>query len=297
MALTFDHPFRRYLKGILSFLALLCIYLIFKYISFFFQQTPFVPIKEYNPIFLKIIPTTLYRASYFTILATFYWAAGHISYFRKQAAAAEKQELLALKDKAELEVRLAEANNAYLAQQINPHLLFNSLSFIYSSVILYSDAAAKCVLLVTDLMRFSLEETGTDGKVALTDEIQQIERLLEINRLRFDRPPAIQVFLEGNFAPYRIIPLILFTLTENIIKHGDLNQPATPGLLRISADEEGNLAYFSRNLKKPESGYARRRQVGLQNVRIRLDFAYPEKYSLAIADTAEYYELTLNLSL
>jgi two-component system LytT family sensor kinase len=146
-------------------------------------------------------------------------------------------------------------------------------------------------------MRFSLEETGPDGKVALADEIGQIERLLEINRLRFDKPPCIDVHFEGGFERHRIIPLILFTLTENIIKHGDLDSPASPAQLRITADEQGNLAYFSRNLKKPGSGYARRSRVGLQNVRIRLDFAYPGRYSLDISETLEYYELSLNLSL
>lgn len=297
LSFIFDHPIPKYIKGIIYFIILVAIYLTIKFSISYLLYIPHLTIRAYLSIFLKFLPDSLFRLSYFTVLSTFYWATGHISYFRKQAAAAEKQELLALKDKAELEVRLAEANNAYLAQQINPHLLFNSLSFIYSSVIPYSDAAAKCVLLVTDLMRFSLEETGPDGKVALADEIQQIERLLEINRLRFNRPPAIGTLFEGNFAPFRVIPLILFTLTENIIKHGDLNQPASPALLQLTTDEKGNLTYFSRNLKKPESGYARRRQVGLQNVRIRLDFAYPGKYSLAIADTAEYYELTLNLSL
>ena len=294
---VFNHKRRRLFKGILLFIFLFVIYLFIKFALSYFLQQKENTIPLYFHSYLKFLPSTLFRLSYFIVLSTFYWAAGHISYFRKQAAAAEKQELLALKDKAELEVRLAEANNAYLAQQINPHLLFNSLNFIYSSVIPYSDTAAKCVLLVTDLMRFSLEETGPDGKVALTEEIQQIERLLEINRLRFDQAPSIQVLLKGDFTPYRIIPLILFTLTENIIKHGDLNQPASPALLQLTTDEQSNLTYFSRNLKKPESGYARRRQVGLQNVRIRLDFAYPGKYQLAIADTPQYYELTLNLRL
>jgi sensor histidine kinase YesM len=294
---AFNRSDPKYIRGAFLFFTLILIYLVLKLYISYLLQTPYLSLRIYFQNFIKYFSSTLWRLGYFTILSTFYWAAGHISYFRKQAATAEKQELLALKDKAEVETRLAEANNAYLAQQINPHLLFNSLSFIYSSVIPYSDAAAKCVLLVTDLMRFSLEETGPDGKVPLTDEISQIECLLEINRLRFDKPPAIEVLFEGDFGQYRIIPLILFTLTENIIKHGKLNDVSRPALLRISTDEQGSLNYFSRNLKKSKSAYAQRRQVGLQNVHIRLDFAYPGKYSLDITDNTEFYEISLNLSL
>ncbi len=293
----FNHRKIRYLLGIIFFLVLAILYLGTKFITGYFLNSPQLAVSSYITTFSKFLPNSLFRLGYFTVLSTFYWAAGHISHFRKQAAAAERQELLALKEKAELEARLAESRYAYLSQQVNPHLLLNSLSFIYGSVSPYSADAANCVMLLSELLQFSLEDTSPDRQILLSEELGQLQRLFAINRLRFNGEQELALEFEGHFEKFRIIPLILFTLTENIFKHGYLRDPGRPGSLRIKVNDAGQLHFYSRNLVKARSGYARRRQLGLQNVRTRLDFAYPDRYSLEISETAEYFELSLNLQL
>jgi len=297
MTVVFDGATARYLKGLMLFTALVSIYLLAKFALGFLLEVPHQPINTYFNFFIRILPTTLYRASYFTILGTFYWAGGHISHFRKQASAAEKQQLIILRDKAELETRLAESRNAYLKQQVSPHLLFNTLNFIYSSVYQNSPEASHSVILLSDIMRFSLEETGSDGKVPLIKEMEQLHNLVEINRYRYETQLAISTEFEGYFERFRIIPLILLTLTENLFKHGNLSDPAYPALLRLSVTEEGRLLFYCKNLKKSKSDYARSQQIGLQNVRIRLNFAYPDQYEMSVSETENFYELTLNLHL
>lgn len=297
MRFVFNRRSPAYIKGALLYLILIVIYLAAKFNTGFLFSTPHLSYKAYFFNFVTFISGALFRAGYFTLLATFYWAAGHIAYYRKQAASAERQQLLVSKDKAVLEARLAETRNAYLKQQLNPHLLFNALNFIYNSVYQQSPDAAKCVLLLSDMMRFSLEESGPDGKVPLSGELEQLGRLLEINRYRYDKPLAIKLLFEGDFENKRIIPLILFTLTENIFKHGNLLDMSRPAELRLTVNEDNRLRFYCQNLKKSKNGYARRAQIGLQNVRVRLDFAYPGKYDLVISETEELYELTLNLSL
>ena len=288
---------RRYFQGALLFITLVVVYLVIKFIANYLLQSPHENLINYIHTSFKFLPSTLFRISFFVMLSVFYWATGHISYFRKQAVAAEQQELLVLKEKAELEARFAAARNAYLTQQINPHLLFNSLNFIYNSVSRFSQEASNCVMLLSDLLRFSLEEAGADGKVPLVDEIAQLRRLLEINNYRFDGKLSAEISFGGDFEKYRIIPLILFTLTENVFKHGNLRDRQHPAELKLEVDNNRLLHFFSRNLKKSKSGYPQRSGTGLQNVRIRLDFAYPGKYSLDIAETGEYFELSLNLQL
>jgi two-component system LytT family sensor kinase len=80
------------------------------------------------------LPADLIRNCYFIIFATFYWVGGNIADYRRKALEAEKAELRTLMDNAELQTRLAESRNAYLQQQVNPHMLFNALSFIHSHV-------------------------------------------------------------------------------------------------------------------------------------------------------------------
>ena len=231
------------------------------------------------------------------LLATFYWAASHISYFRKQAHESEKRRLLAQNEKLEAEAKLAESRNAYLTQQLNPHLLFNSLNFIYNSVYQQSPEASRCILLLSDILRFSLEDTGADGKVLLEDEIEQVKNLIAINRYRFNGVLSLETKFDLAAGPDRIIPLILLTLTENLFKHGNLKNPEQPAFLQIETSETRKLRYYSRNLKKSKSGHVRNRGIGLQNTRKRLDFAYPGKYELNVSEDGECYELWLNLQL
>ncbi len=209
-----------------------------------------------------VVPT-IYRGSAFMLLALFYRAATH----------------------------LAEARLAYFRQQINPHLLFNTLNLIYSKVYRQSPEAGRPVLLLSELMRFSLAETGPDGKVPLSAELEQLENLLEINRSRFDEPLPITVRLPEAPAEARILPLILLTLTENMFKHGQLLRPA---LLEISV--KGNrLRYHSQNLKKVKSKQQPLPQLGLQNIRKRLELAYGRRFRLQIREEGDNFALTLTL--
>jgi two-component system LytT family sensor kinase len=184
-----------------------------------------------------------------------------------------------------------------LEHQLNPHLLFNSLGFIYNSVHENSPKAAECVLLLSDIMSFSLHDKSDDGKVPLSGEVEQIRRLIDINRYRFDKALSIGVNLNGSFEKFRIIPLILFTLTENLFKHGNVLNTKFPALLSITVDSGGLLVFQSSNLKRPENEFIPGRKIGLKNVRLRLDFAYPNNYQLTISEDEDFYKTTLTINL
>ena len=296
-SVTFFNAKPKYVKGILVYLAIFIIYVLLKFLLEHILETPGMNFTEQIKHSRIILSTTSFRGFYFTILATFYTAPGYISYYRNQAFESERLQLISLKEKAELELRLGESRNAYLKQQINPHMLFNTLNFIYNNVYKYSADASNCILLLSDIMRFSLEETDIDGKVPLSDEIKQVKNLVEINRYRYDPYLNLDLQMGDEFGLQRIIPLILLTLTENLFKHGKLNDPYNPAKLQVTVDDSGHLLYFCRNLKKSKSDYPANHSIGLHNVRIRLDFSYPGKYSIVISESEEFYELTLNLSL
>ncbi|QNN42962.1 sensor histidine kinase [Pedobacter roseus] len=236
------------------------------------------------------------RALYFSSLAMFYWSSGRIAFFKRQTLEAEKRQLIIEKDNAELEAQLANSRNAYLQQQINPHMLFNTLNFIYNSAQKYSDDAANCIWLLSEIMRFSLEEADPDGKIRLDREVEQIRNLVAINRYRFKEPIYLNIELSSDLSHYKIIPLILLTLTENIFKHGNLTEITSPALLKLITNETGQLTFYSRNLKKSKNA-RQRKALGLQNIRLRMDSFYKGNYKLEINEPDEFYELTLILKL
>lgn len=289
--ISLAHHKRKYWLLILSVALELSIYLIIKLCAdaYFIDFS-----KSKEPIFKdlkQMAALDLYRCTFFAGLATLYWTASNISRFERKAIDAEIKQLKATNDNLALEANLARSKNALLRQQINPHLLFNSLSFIHSTVYRVSEEAAENVLLLGDLMRFGLEDPEPDGKIAVDKEIEQLYNLIRINQARFGRITAVNFHVIGDIAGYRIIPLVLMTLAENVFKHGDLT--TYPAIITLQVDATGRLRFHTRNRVKPEIPFPRLKSTGLENIRIRLDFAYGDTYQLNLTENDHFYEAEL----
>lgn len=249
-------------------------------------------------IFRKYLVMDLFRSIYFMGLALLIWLSGHARDLRLRAAEAQKRRLIAERDQALAERQYADARNALLQQQLNPHLLFNSLNFVYSRVLRHSREGAQTVLRLAELMRYSMAETDPDGRVVLSAEVEQIRNLVAINAERFDFPLCLDTRLEGDFGTARIIPLILLTLAENIFKHARLDDPAQVAQFHLGLSPDGRVEVCSRNRKRdpgaPSQDHA---SVGLRNLRLRLAHSYPGNHSLDIRETATEFELHLILNL
>ncbi|MDN3548910.1 sensor histidine kinase [Mucilaginibacter aquaedulcis] len=262
-----------------------------------FLYTPRIDLRKFDKQTQFFVVSTLIRTGYYTIIALFYWAAGHIAFFRKQALEAERERLLVQQDKSVIELKLSETRNAYLQHQINPHMLFNSLSFVYTSVLQQTPEAARSIMLLSDMLRFCLDGAGEDGKTSVAAELTQISNLIEINQQRFNGKLFLNIEKSGDLENYRIIPLILFTLVENLFKHGSLKNPSHPAVLRVQINAHGELSFFTYNLKKAKSRFARSTRIGIENIKKRMDFAYPGRYHLHLTDQETYFETQLFIAL
>ena len=273
------------------------IYLILKYILDYFLVFPHSAMPSQIIYIKKLLIPNVYRGVYFLGFSTLYWSVLRVISFRKRVHETETIQLTTLKAKAELERNLAEARNAYLQHQINPHLLFNTLTFIHNTYYKFSREASQCVLLLVEIMRYSLDEVSTDGKTSLISEIEQIQNFIELNQLRYDYELFIDFRAEGDFEKIEIIPLILLTLTENIFKHGNLKNRALEAKLYISVNDQHELTFLSWNLKKHQSEAKRLRSIGIKNVIKRLEYTYKHQYVLNIKDEEDSYRLELTVQL
>jgi len=297
LSFTFTTDKQHFASGVLLLITLFAGSLVIKNFSYYLFKVFHFMIMDPVKYFKTFLMSNLFRTGYFATLAMFYWAADHIAGYRKQTLEADQMRLVAMQEKSAVEIRLSETRNAYLQQQINPHMLFNSLNFIYSRVAEHSADASRCIWLLTDILRYSLEAAGEDGKTALDREIDQLYNLIEINSQRFHEPLFLELDITGDFDKYRIPPLVLFTLTENLFKHGNLFRESDPGILKITIDQPGTLYYYSRNLKKTKTKFTRITSLGIQNIRTRLNFAYPGLYTLDLLDDTDYFETVLMINL
>lgn len=249
-----------------------------------------------HPALIKYLFVAGWRDLYFVALSSAFWLVRRLFLYREEVSAMEKRRLAASAEKVALERDIAEIKLASLQQQINPHFLFNTLNFVYSSVLKLSPAAADALARLSEIIRYGLESQLLSTRSALTLELEQIENLIELNRVRSERPVYIDFLHAGDSSSLSILPLVLLTFTENIFKHGDLADPARSARISASVDSGQMLKFQTWNLKK-NPGIYNDSGTGMTNTVKRLEYAYPGKYQLQVNDGADDYELTLTVAL
>jgi two-component system, LytTR family, sensor kinase len=286
---------KRYILLALFLLAEIFVYLILKFLVDYYAES-FRVSPEQGLKISRYVFTNSWRGIYFIGFSTVYFIVVRLFRYRSEIARAENEQVLLLRDKAEVERNLAEVRNAYLQQQIRPHFLFNSLNFVYSAVYKHSAAASQCLLDLSDLLRYSFADPDATGRAPLEAEAEQINKLLAINRLRFDQGLFIVFDCRGDLAHSTIIPLVLLTFAENVFKHGSLKNKDHPARIALSLDDDRRLTFETWNLKRRNRG-PEIKTTGIQNAIKRLEFAYGERYDLKITDQPESFQLNLTIQL
>jgi len=133
----------------------------------------------------------------------------------QEALRAETQSL-----RAEAQTRLArEAQARALQAQMNPHVLYNTLSGL--AELAREDGAATEASLVTlaGLLRRLLEHSA-QVRVSLDDERGLVEGFLALERLRLGERLVVRWVWDARLEDAEVPPLLLQPLVENALKHG-----------------------------------------------------------------------------
>ncbi|WP_231426207.1 sensor histidine kinase [Pedobacter sp. Leaf250] len=192
-----------------------------------------------------------------------------------------------------LKAEVVKSELAFLKSQINPHFLYNTLNYVYSLAIPVSDKIANAILRLSDLMRYTLNESP-DGKVTLSKEVEYLESYIELFKMRFEPKFFVDFSAEG-IEHQKVAALMLIPFVENAFKHGVLNDEKHP--IRIKLKINGKRLSFevsnkiNRGQKDHSSG------VGLVNIQRRLDLIYPDQHELLVSNNGNTYKTTLILNI
>ncbi len=176
----------------------------------------------------------------------------------------------------EQEKLLLAARIEALANQINPHFLFNTLTSISSLIRTQPDTARMLITKLSGLLRRLMR--STDHFVTLREELESIDEYLDIEVVRFG--PQLRV--EKHIAPDTldvIVPsMLLQPLVENSIKHGlsrklgggriSIHTVLKNGRMRVDVQDDGLGMTVERLGQALEGG------IGLSNVNERLRTIY-----------------------
>ena len=188
---------------------------------------------------------------------------------------------------SQLETLLAETRLQMLGMQLQPHFLFNTLNTIAELVHQRPEAAERMITGLSHLLRETLH-AGLVDRVPLEQELQLLDRYVDIQRARFGDRLAVNVLIEDDDARKALVPnLLLQPLVENSIKHG-IGTRAGAGRIDIVIGRSAGM--LSIEIRDDGEGLGQApvsEGLGLGNCRSRLETLYGHgNYRLEILNRA-----------
>ena len=190
--------------------------------------------------------------------------------------------------------RNAEAELAWLKNQLNPHFLFNTLNNISSLTQIDADEAQNSIGELSDLLRYALYETQ-QKEVLLCGEIAFMENYISLMALRCDKNVKITTHFDAPDTARTIAPMLFLSPIENAFKHGV--STGKPSFIDISLTEENGVLVFScQNSNHPKDSCDRSGSgIGIENMRKRLELMYAKRYEMSQTVERGVYKLQIKI--
>lgn len=204
-------------------------------------------------------------------------------WFKKQ-----QEWLRAEKEKVTAELQLLKA-------QVHPHFLFNTLNNIYSFSLENSPKTPGLILKLSSLLSYMLYDCKAEN-VLLEKEIEIMKNYIDLEKERYGNKIEISWSVDGDVKDKYISPLLMLPFLENAFKHGTSEQLEKPWLsvdISVKHDTLKCKIANSKNEYVPASNHG----IGIQNVKKRLEFMYPEKHELKMNDEGNFFVVSLLIEL
>lgn len=219
--------------------------------------------NEYHVVLRKILPLRLIMGVFlYCSMIFFYYLL--IYYFNFQSKVLKETELSLLHQDAELKA---------LKYQINPHFIFNSLNSISSLTLDNPEKAREMIIKLSSFMRSTIVNSELQ-KTPLSEELKNIQLYLDIEKIRFED----KFHYVRNINPCclnMLVPhMILQPIFENAIKYGVYESLETVIISLTCTCEENYLKMIVENNYDVENPVSKGKQVGLQNIKKRLNLIY-----------------------
>jgi len=188
---------------------------------------------------------------------------------------------------AQLSAQLAQAQLQALRMQLHPHFLFNTLNSIATLIHKDPGAADRMTARLSDLLRLTLDNIGVQ-EVPLAQELEFLERYLEIERTRFSDRLVVRIEVATETLDARTPYLILQPLVENAIRHG-IAARSSPGCVIVRAARDGAMLVLEVKDDGPgiRSPAASNNGIGIPSTRVRLEKLYGDAHTFELSNAAE----------
>lgn len=183
-----------------------------------------------------------------------------------------------------------QAQLELLKEQLNPHLLFNSLSSLSGIVREDPKLAQFYILHLSKVFRHALSHSGTN-LVTLDTELETIKSYAQLLKMRFEQAFCLEIDVPQPYLNAQIPHLSLQPLLENAAKHNSATL-ASPLTVRIYVDAQ--MLIVSNNLQEL-TGLENSHGIGLLNLTER--FRLLVEKDIEIEKTEKFFMVKLPLTL
>lgn len=239
---------------------------------------------------LKVESTVLTFLPILVTWSTFYFLTKLWQDWSQQKERAEKADLLA--HKAQLQM---------LRYQLNPHFLFNSLNSIRALVEADKEIAKHIITELSEFLRYSLISMNVH-EVPLRDEIEAIKHYFAIQQIRYEERLVVNYNIQADAEEFPVLSFLIYPVIENAVKYG-MQTSTMPLKIEMSARVENNKLIINISnsghwVDKPDS--LRREDTGtgtgLENVKQRLENAFPGYYNFSIAKNENIVNVRIEIT-
>jgi two-component system, LytTR family, sensor kinase len=189
-----------------------------------------------------------------------------------------------LTEAARLNEELSKAQLTALRRQLEPHFMYNALNTIAGLVRdQRNQAAVNMIVGLSEFLRRASEDSHR-AQVSLAEEVEYLQRYLDIQKLRFGDRLAVTLDIPDELLHAKVPNLLLQPLVENAIKHG-ISKRVSGGKIWIIGTSRDNTIWLSVSNDGPctqEDLDATRTGVGLGNLRTRLQILHGDQSDLVL---------------
>jgi two-component system, LytTR family, sensor histidine kinase AlgZ len=186
-----------------------------------------------------------------------------------------------------------EAELMLLKNQINPHFFFNTLNNLYSLIKKDADAAQDYVLKLSDLMRFTIYDSGKES-VMLKDEVSYLINFIDLQTSRYHKDIDVNFEKTIKNSDASIAPLLFIILLENAFKHG-VERATENAFVHIKLIEDDTKISFTVKNNYDAEDTSENVGIGLKNLKDRLNLIYPNSHKLCNSMEENIYTTTLEI--
>ena len=232
-----------------------------------------------------------------------FWPAlnlGLVNFAKVAAAAAIIKYLkywwLKQKEGQRLEKEKINAELQLLKAQVHPDFLFKTLNNIYTHALSSSPRTSGMLLKLSDLLSYMLYECD-QSTVPLEKEIQMMKEYMQLEKIRYNDDPEIQVNIKGELIGKRIAPFLLLPFIENSFKHCRQTTEQFWINMDIRMEGENFSMKLTNGIAENLPDQSLLNTNGLANVQKRLSLLYPRIHELKMTTEQEMFIVLLNIRL